>query len=262
MAIEAQLYSENLGFALKGPQELFLENASGFFDPQKRSAALSDHQENLNYLPDISSSQLLPKHSMKDQQSTPFSHNFSAHFEKQRMEFDQFIRIQNERLRLTLQEQRKQQTALYINKYESRTKLLLKQKEEQIAEASNITFQLENLLTRMEIENQTWQRVAKENEAMVASLNNVIQRLKETSNAPPNGADDAESCYQNIDEEKTEAGELGNMKKMVCRCCNHRNSCVIILPCRHLCSCKDCEVFLYSCPVCRNVKKATIEVLV
>ncbi|XP_073023524.1 probable BOI-related E3 ubiquitin-protein ligase 3 [Primulina eburnea] len=262
MAIEAQLYSENLGFALKGPQELFMENACGFFDPQKRNAALSDHQENLNYLPDISSSQLLPKHSMKDQQSTPFSHNFSAHFEKQRMEIDQFIRIQNERLRLALQEQRKQQNACIINKYESRIELLLNQKEQQIVEASNITFQLENLLTRMEIENQTWQRVSKENEAMVASLNNVIQRLKESSNAPPNGADDAESCCQNIDEEKTEAGEFGNMKKMVCRCCNHRKSCVIILPCRHLCSCKDCEVFLYSCPVCRNVKKAAIEVLV
>lgn len=261
MAIEAQLYSENLGFALNGPKELFMENVCGFFDPQKRSAALSDHQENLNHLPDNSSSQVLPKHSMKDQQSTPFSHNFSAHFEKQRMEIDQFIRIQNERLRLAFQEQRKQQTALIINKYESRTKLLLKQKEEQIAEASNRTFQLENLLTRMEIENQTWHRVAKEKEAMIASLNRAIQLLKETANVPPNGADDAESCCQNIDEEKIEVGEFGNMKKMVCRCCNLQNSCVIILPCRHLCSCRDCEVFLYSCPVCRNVKKATIEVM-
>ncbi|XP_075476528.1 putative BOI-related E3 ubiquitin-protein ligase 3 [Primulina tabacum] len=261
MAIEAQLYAENLGFALKGPQELFVENACGFFDPQKRST-LYDHQENLNYLPDNSSSHLLPNHSLKDQQSTPFSQNFSTHTEKQRMEIDQFIRIKNERLGLALQEQKKQHTALIINKCEARTKLLLNQKEEQMAEASNRTFQLENMLTRMEIESQTWQRVAKEKEAMVASLNNAIQRLKETLNPPPNGVDDAESCCQNIDGEKTETGMLGNMKKMVCKCCNYRNSCVIILPCRHLCSCRDCEVFLYSCPVCRNVKKATIEVLV
>lgn len=261
MAIEAQMYGENLGFALKGPRELFMENACGFVDPQKRST-LSDHQENLNYLPDNSSSELLPKHSLKDQQSTPFSQNFAAHIEKQRMEIDQFIRIQNEKLRLALQEQRKQQTALIINKCESITKLLLNQKEEQIREASNRTFQLENLLTGMEIENQTWQRVAKEKETMVASLNSAIQRLKETANPPPNGVDDAESYCQNIDGEKTETGELGSMKKMVCRCCNNRNSCVIIMPCRHLCSCRDCEVFLYSCPVCRNVKKATIEVLV
>ncbi|XP_073131212.1 probable BOI-related E3 ubiquitin-protein ligase 3 [Henckelia pumila] len=255
MAIEAQVYSENLGFALKGPPQelLIMENACGFFDPQKRSI-LSDHQENLNYLPHIS-----PTHELHLQKH---SHdNFSAHIEKQRMEIDQFIRIQNERLRLTLQEQRKHQTALIISKYESRTKLVLKQKEEQIAEATNRTFQLENLLRRMEMENETWERVAKEKEAMVESLNSAIQRLKETTaNIPP--VDDAESCCQNInniddDEEKTETEE-----KMVCRCCNHRNSCVVILPCRHLCSCRDCEVFLYSCPVCKNVKKATIEVLV
>ncbi|KZV29803.1 hypothetical protein F511_10665 [Dorcoceras hygrometricum] len=253
MAIEAQLYSENLGFALKGPQELFMENACGFFDPQKKTTDLSDHQQNLNYLRDNSSVQLLPK---------PFSQNFSAHIEKQRMEIDHFIRIQNERLRVALQEQRKQQTALILNKYETKTKFLLNQKEEQIAEVSSRTFQLEHLLTRMEIENQTWQRVAKEKESMVASLNCAIQRLKETANPQSNGADDAESCCQNIDGEKTENVEFQNMKKMVCRCCNHRNSCVIILPCRHLCSCRDCEVFLYSCPVCRNVKKAAIEVLV
>lgn len=261
MAIEAQMYGENIGFALKGPRELFMENACGFVDPQKRST-LSDGQENLNYLPDNSSSELLPKHSLKDQQSTPFSQNFSAHIEKQRMEIDQFIRIQNDRLRLTLQEQRKQQTALIINKYESRTKLLLNQIEGQIIEALNRTFQLENLLTRMEIENQTWQRVAKEKETMVASLNIAIQRLKETANQPPNGVDDAESYCQNIEGEKTETGQLGSMKKMVCRCCNHRNSCVIILPCRHLCSCRDCEAFLDSCPVCGTVKKACIEALI
>ncbi|XP_047964499.1 probable BOI-related E3 ubiquitin-protein ligase 2 [Salvia hispanica] len=60
--------------------------------------------------------------------------------------------------------------------------------------------------------------VAEENEAMIASLRE-------------NGAGDAEWCCRSVElmEEEKE--------KAVCRCCNSRNSCVVMLPCRHLCSC-------------------------
>ncbi|XP_073128243.1 BOI-related E3 ubiquitin-protein ligase 1-like [Henckelia pumila] len=244
MAIEAQLYSENLGFAFGGTQDLFMENACGFnslcFVPQQQQ-----HQ------------------SVQFDQAHDFSRSLSAQIEKQRMEIDGFICLRNERLRLALQEQRRRQNVLFLKKYESRTLLLLKQREEQISKARNRSVELQDFLRRMEIENQAWQRLAKENEVKVASLNSTIQRLKDAVNLSSNGrAEDAESCCKIMGEERTENVDHFQSKKMVCRNCNNRNSSVIMLPCRHLCSCRDCEPFLDSCPVCGMVKKACIEALI
>ncbi|KAG8368079.1 hypothetical protein BUALT_Bualt15G0008000 [Buddleja alternifolia] len=213
MAIQAHMYSENLGFALGAPQEQQQQQP-----PLMQFHNLS-HHKNIDF-----------------HQSIPFSHTISPHVENQRIEMDRFINLQNERLRMALQEQRKQQISQILKIYESKTQFLIKQKEEQIAKATNRTMELEDFLRRIEIENQTWQRVAKENESMVASLNSTIERLRETATANA-AAEDAE-------------------------CCNSRNSCVIMLPCRHLCSCRNCDAILDSCPVCNMVKKASIEALI
>ncbi|KAL0386866.1 UNVERIFIED_CONTAM: putative BOI-related E3 ubiquitin-protein ligase 3 [Sesamum radiatum] len=156
-----------------------------------------------------------------------------------------------------MQEQRKQQISVLVKKYESKTQILLK-KEEEIGKASSRKMELQNFLKRLESESQTWQRIAKENEAMVASLNSTIGRLRESAG---NAAQDAESCCENRQDMEENTSEK-RKRKMVCKCCNSRNSSVVMLPCRHLCSCKDCEVFLDSCPVCRTVKKATVEALI
>ncbi|KAK6120874.1 hypothetical protein DH2020_023714 [Rehmannia glutinosa] len=270
MAIQAQLYSENFGLALGAPQDLMMESSFGFdnlcFVPQQQQQLMQfdqfqnfSPQKNLNFLVENNNNiPFIPKNNMNDQQqSMAFSQSVSAHIEKQRMEFEQFINLQNERLRLAIQHQRKQQISLIVKKYESKAQFLLTQKQEEITKAANRTMELQEFLKRMEIENQSWQRVAKENESMVASLNSTIQRLRESQSLSANAAEDAESCCQN-GEEKEEKIE----NKMVCKGCNSRNSCVVLLPCRHLCSCKDCEVFLDSCPVCRMVKKGSIIALI
>lgn len=134
-------------------------------------------------------------------------------------------------------------------------------------------MELENFFRRMEIENQTWQRVAKENEAMVISLNNTIEQLKQTTILLTNEAEDAGSCCDMIRKGEKETGENRGHEieqehegqratQVICKSCNCRSPCLIFLPCRHLCSCKDCEAFLDSCPVCRTVKNAVIEALI
>lgn len=163
--------------------------------------------------------------------------------------------------------------ALLLRKYEEKTVVLLKQKQEEIAKARNRTMELEDFLRKIEIESQTWYRLAKENEAMVENLNNTIEQLKENG-CFANEVEDTESCYRGEREEGAgenrgqgfeadgENQEQISGKKMVCKSCNSRTSCVVLLPCRHICSCKDCQVSLDSCPVCGMVKKASIEVLI
>nr|GMD85596.1 probable BOI-related E3 ubiquitin-protein ligase 2 [Ipomoea batatas] len=267
MAIQAQIYSQNLGFPLAIPPD-FMDDGDAPASAAVNGVVGFDHfcfnppppplppQQHL-IMPQFH--QIPPPQQQKNPQpSMGFSQNLAAELEKQILEIDRFICLQNERLRLGLQEQRKQQLALMLRKYESKKQFLLKQKEEEMCKALNKTMELEEMLRRIEMEKQAWQSMAKEKEAMAMSLNNTIEQLKESAWLQPgNGAEDAESCCDNGDREKNKSGDMD----MVCKSCNSGVSCVVFLPCRHLSSCEACEPFLDSCPLCRMLKKASIQAL-
>ncbi|XP_010265999.1 PREDICTED: probable BOI-related E3 ubiquitin-protein ligase 3 [Nelumbo nucifera] len=211
--------------------------------------------------------------------SVAFPQSLPCQIEEDRDDIDRFIELQNERLRSALQEQTKQQLAILLSRIESKTISLMRQKDEDIAKAAKKTVELEGCLKRVEMENQAWQRIAKEKEAMVITLTKTLQQVRENVCWFSSGTEDADSCcdfsyaFNNNrggaaggyrDEETGQAmsrtEEEEQTKKMTCKACNSRGSCVLFLPCRHLCSCKSCEVFLDCCPVCKSPKKASIEV--
>ncbi|KAM7479452.1 hypothetical protein LguiA_027665 [Lonicera macranthoides] len=277
MAIEAQLYSDNL---LGGGLQDWTENAYGFnefcfdfqhqFMQEQHLQNIQPTNENLCYDNIVLLSR---NHNNNNNESMSFSQSIALQVEKQRQEIDRFISTENERLRIALLQQRKQQLSLLLKNHESKIQILLRQKDEEISRAVSKAMELENLLRRMEIESQTWQRLAKENEAMVISLNNTIEQLKQTTLLLTNEAEDADSCCDMIQKGEKETGENKGHEvekehegyratQVICKSCNCRSSCLIFLPCRHLCSCKDCEAFLDSCPVCRTEKKAVIEALI
>lgn len=279
MAIQAQLYSDNIGFPICGSLDL-IDNGCGLV-----GAAAGFNQQISSQLQQLQQFQHLQNQHQRDQTFSFGSTNNnreSIMFEKQRYEIDQFIKSQNERLRLLLQEQRKQQYEVLVKKIESKASFLLRQKDEEIVKARNKTMELQNMLKKLEMENQAWQRVAQENEAMVVSLNNRLEQVREeqASCRFNNGVDDAESCcecednnegimetkgnggFAAVDSSSQRQEEQQEKTTMVCKCCYCRNSSVLFLPCRHLCSCKDCATFLDSCPVCRTPKKACIEALI
>ncbi|KAK6939323.1 hypothetical protein RJ641_028854 [Dillenia turbinata] len=194
------------------------------------------------------------------------SQYLASQVDKQMKEIDGLLRIQNERLRQAMQEQRKKQLAYLLTRFETAAMNLMRQKDEDLAKATKQTIELEDSLRKAELENEAWQRVAKENEAMVIDLNNNLQQAREKLSLTST-TDDAESC---CDENRVknradsqvivvaEEEELG--RRMVCKCCDSQNSCIVFFPCRHLCCCKACEPFLGFCPVCTGVKKASMEV--
>ncbi|KAK4377370.1 hypothetical protein RND71_003666 [Anisodus tanguticus] len=276
MAIQAQLYEDNLGFSLGSSQDLMENNACGFnqfcFTPQQQQQQQQQQfsqiqQQQFQILNQKNNQNLMnfcTSHNTNSTQSVLFPQSLACQFEKKRLEIDQFIILQNERLRLALQEQRKQQVALILRTYESKAQFLLKQKDEKIAKATNRSKELEDFLKRIEIENQTWQRITKENEAIVLSLNNTIEQLKENAAcllSTNGGVGDAESCCDVPPmEDKVQASQ--QTRKVMCKSCNSSKSCMVFFPCRHLSSCKDCDPFLHSCPLCNMEKKASIEALI
>lgn len=175
-----------------------------------------------------------------------------------------------------------------VKRLESRGQALLLQKDQEMARAWQRTAELEEIVKKLEFESQTWQRIAQENEAKVASLKIALeQQLRERASCGSNdgdGAEDAESycCGANgdgtgtveVQEQENRAvttggfeagwrGERGTTTPttMACKACNSRASCVLFLPCRHLCSCKACEGFLDRCPLCATAKQDTVEAL-
>lgn len=218
-----------------------------------------------------------------------FSPSFSDQLEKQRQEIDRFITLQNERLKLTLQEQRKHQLGAIMRKLEAKAMQLMRQKDDEIARATKRTIELEEIIRKMEIENQEWQRLAAENEAMVVSLNNTLVQIKEqqlqqvcclttSSSCSSNVVDDAESCCNVVDDTeyynnskkraRVETGVVAGTGidaetgVVLCRVCKTGKSCILLLPCRHLCCCKGCEPFVNACPVCKSAKMTSIEALI
>ncbi|KAJ0247235.1 SBP protein [Hirschfeldia incana] len=212
-------------------------------------------------------------HSQKDfNQHALFQHQpyrsqsvLDAYMERQKQEIDQFIRVQNERLRYALQEQRRQETEAMLRKMEAKALVLMTRKEEEMSRALSKNMELEDLLRKMEMENQTWQRMARENEAMVATLNSTLEQVRERAAAATcrdeaGTAEDEGSCCGG------DGGDGFPPAKEVRSCCLNCGSDgetrVLFLPCRHLCCCTRCEDGLVVCPMCSAPKKNRIEAFI
>lgn len=55
-------------------------------------------------------------------------------------------------------------------------------------------------------------------------------------------------------------GNNSSGSSRVCRNCGKAESCVLLLPCRHLCLCTACGSSLLTCPICKSTKNASLRV--
>ncbi|KAE8712579.1 hypothetical protein F3Y22_tig00110246pilonHSYRG00011 [Hibiscus syriacus] len=247
MAVQAQLYPENLGLSLPicGLQDCMSTPApfdADFCYPPQQMMIPSHLDQNAQNFASSSSSMCDGFLSMALSQSL-------------------VAQSENERLKSVLREQRRRQLATLINVMESKALHLMRRKEEDLARATKKTLELEACLKKVEMESESWERLAKANEAMALDLSNAVERVKEGLIMVSNAAEDAESLCRGSCDDQQEVKEESS-KKIACPCkhCNSRSSCVLFLPCRHLCSCMSCEAFLDSCPVCKAVKEASMKV--
>ncbi|XP_017605531.1 probable BOI-related E3 ubiquitin-protein ligase 2 [Gossypium arboreum] len=260
MAVQAPLYAENMC----GVQDWMVNPApalipSSYFtlqDPSRYTLPFHLQQNAHNLAVASSSSSSSASNAFV---SVALSQSLDAQLEMQRQELDCVLRLQNERLRSALREQRKRQSAILLKCIESKAMHLIRQKEEDLARAAKKTMELEASLRKAETESHSWQNLAKAKEAMIMDLNNKLEQARESLVWVSNAPEDAESLFRDQQEGEMKQ-KSNNNNKMACKHCNARSSCVVFLPCRHLCSCKSCETFLEACPVCNSIKEASIKV--
>ncbi|PKA53294.1 hypothetical protein AXF42_Ash010024 [Apostasia shenzhenica] len=184
---------------------------------------------------------------------TFLSEEVSALINQQREEIEQFLLAQGEQLRRALGERRQRHYRTFIGEAEKSIGRRLREKEAEVERAVRRTAELEDRLARLRAESTAWQAKAMAEQASAASLHAQLQQASAFAVASmPAGedrsgespAEDAESVY--VDPERPEAPDRA------CRICRRRLASVVIIPCRHLCLCPDCDSAGagQDCPVC------------
>lgn len=196
-------------------------------------------------------------------------------------DIDRIISHHTKKVRMELEERQKQQARVLVAAIGEGVTKKLKEKDEQIQRMGKINMVLQEKVKSLYVENQLWRDMAQTNEAAANSLRSNLEQVlahfgDERISAGGNLAgavveEDVESCCgssdhgaaaeeeEEIDGRRTLAGEANDNR--MCKRCGERESCVLLLPCRHLCLCAVCgSSLLHTCPVCNSNMNATVHV--
>ncbi|KAK4491833.1 hypothetical protein RD792_002610 [Penstemon davidsonii] len=209
--------------------------------------------------------------------------DISYQIQQQQMEIDRFIAQHTEKVRTEIEERRKRYTRRMAATLEDNIMKKLKAKEEEIEKIVKLNWALEERVKSLCVENQLWKDLAQSNEATANDLRSNLEQLliEQQRHREPALVDDAQSsCGSNFEESDrrtlTDCSSSGarciglhvdNKKKSgssmlnkMCRSCGKEESCVLVLPCRHLCLCTVCGASLHTCPICNSIKTASVHV--
>lgn len=171
---------------------------------------------------------------------------------------------QGEQLRRTLAEKRRRHYRALLGSAEQSLARRLREKEAEVETAKRRNAELQARAAQLGAEVQLWQAKARSQEAVAASLRSHIQqglmggahdRKVDSCGAAASevqAAEDAESVY--VDPDRAAPPEPS------CKACRRRAATVLMLPCRHLSVCTECERVAHVCPLCSCVRSTSIEV--
>ncbi|XP_022751601.1 probable BOI-related E3 ubiquitin-protein ligase 2 [Durio zibethinus] len=230
-------------------------------------------------------------HNQNNKTCSSFSflgHDISLHMEQHQLDIDHLLSQHMEKVRMEMEEKRKKQARKIMESIEEGVIKKLRAKEEEIEKIGKSNWALEERVKSLCIENQIWRDLAQTNEATACALRNNIEQVLAMQvkdegtrgvgleEAAADEVDDAQSCCGSSweVERRTLAGEGGENKlkdnyckeeggsssSRLCRNCGIGESCVLLLPCRHLCLCTVCGSSLRICPICKSTKNATVHV--
>ncbi|XP_027362631.1 E3 ubiquitin-protein ligase BOI-like [Abrus precatorius] len=185
------------------------------------------------------------------------SESLALQIKHQLSEIDQFLLVQSQLLRTALAEKRQRHYSELLAAAEESVARRLREKEAEVEKAKRWNAELEARAAQLSAEAQAWQAKVKAQEATAASLkaqlhNAAEERGKMLSCDADRQAEDAESAY--VDPERLA------MFGPRCRGCGDKMASVVVLPCRHLCICTQCDMHFRACPVCLTLTNSTLRV--
>ncbi|CAN1191944.1 Probable BOI-related E3 ubiquitin-protein ligase 3, partial [Linum perenne] len=187
--------------------------------------------------------------------------------QRQDEEINRFLKVQGNRLRQNVLEKIQTHQVQTISLLEDKIVQKLHKKEAEMERINEKNLELEDRMEQISAEAGVWQQRARFNENLISALKSNLQQVYAQSRESKEGCgdskvDDTASCcngpwndFQKLPKEKKEMKEL-----MTCKVCRVKKVCMLLLPCKHLCLCKDCESKLSFCPLCQSSKFLGMEV--
>ncbi|GKV22909.1 hypothetical protein SLEP1_g32720 [Rubroshorea leprosula] len=199
--------------------------------------------------------------------------NIRRELDRQKEEFDQYIKIQEEHLVKGVRDMKQRHMASFLAALEKGIGKKLKEKDLEIENMNRKNQELVEKIRQVATEAQNWRYRAKHNESIVNVLrNNLQQAISQGAEQGKEGFGDSEvddaasyidpNNYLSIPggSSRSVLRNQGMKENMICRACKTKEVCILLMPCRHLCLCKDCDVFISVCPVCQVMKTAGVQV--
>ncbi|MBA0718051.1 hypothetical protein Golax_005818, partial [Gossypium laxum] len=138
----------------------------------------------------------------------------------------------------------------------------LREKDMELETMNNKNRELVERIKQVTAEAHNWHYRAKYNESVVNVLkSNLQQVISQGAQHGKEGFGDSEvdDATSYIDPNNFLSIPLGAAKcvskgmkeHIICRACNAKEVSILLMPCRHLCLCKDCDLSINVCPVCQ-----------
>ncbi|KAL9673149.1 hypothetical protein QQ045_029402 [Rhodiola kirilowii] len=193
--------------------------------------------------------------------------------QRKSQEMNNFVQVQNERLRLQVREKTKRQTIELLQNLNHQATELLQHKDAQIQLANQKTMELQANINRAQSDLDAWKIRADSGKAIAHNLRKASNRAARRQQMLQSQArlnpqlDNNNSNVAGAEAEAVAVAEVESVgsntvaalsARFACKVCGQRESCMVMVPCCHLCCCKACVDFVSLCPVCgREVIKGS-----
>ncbi|XP_022842993.1 BOI-related E3 ubiquitin-protein ligase 1-like [Olea europaea var. sylvestris] len=173
--------------------------------------------------------------------------------QRQGAETDRYIKFQGEQLRQTILEKVRATQLLAISYVENKVLQILKGKEAEVEGINKKNVELNLLMRRLSSEANAWQQRAIFNEKVINTLKINLQKAYAQNMG-------VKEVHGDSEVNDTASCSVSEMKKLLtCKVCSVNEVCMLLLPCKHLCLCKECESKLSTCPLCQSAKYKGVE---
>ncbi|KAG0531552.1 hypothetical protein BDA96_04G032300 [Sorghum bicolor] len=208
-----------------------------------------------------------------------------AELDKENREISYYLRLQAEQIGKQMKEVNQRRMISFLANLERAVGKKLREKELEAEAMNRKSKELNEQIRQVAMEVQSWQSAAMYNQSVANSLKTrLMQVVAQSTNLTREGTGDSEeadnAAYSQNPNARAGAAHEGFFQSDLlggggggrattstatiglgaCRWCGGKEASVLVMPCRHLCLCIDCERVSDVCPVCRFPKSGSVEI--
>ncbi|KAI3795970.1 hypothetical protein L1987_38631 [Smallanthus sonchifolius] len=224
------------------------------YDDEERNSSITSASGSIPAAPSIMSS---------------FGDSVTTELDQQNEELERYIMLQGDIMVKGVKDIRQRHMASFLASIGKTIDKKVREKDLEIETINRKNKELVERIKQVANEAQNWHYRAKYNESIVNMLRSNLQQ------ALAQGVDQAKEGFGDTDLENDAVSSVdpnnylglanGGPRKehnnrMICKACNVNEVSILVMPCRHLSLCKDCDRGMSVCPVCQIVKSIGVEV--